>query len=132
MGPSFWIQNGANGQNWTDDPRFTKALLYQLSYVGPKLWKDSETLQYQAFLQPLHTYQNRQPDASESRDLQRNEPFCANLVQIRKPPSRHLPCPRLSVKGGIKVLRDEFNIIDRRGDKLRCVFLLDLGAPGVA
>jgi hypothetical protein len=34
--------------------------------------------------------------------------------------------------GGIKVVRDEFNIIDRRGDKLRCVFLLDLGAPGVA
>jgi hypothetical protein len=34
--------------------------------------------------------------------------------------------------GGIKVVRDEFNIIDRRGDRLRCVFLLDLGAPGVA
>jgi hypothetical protein len=31
-----------------------------------------------------------------------------------------------------RVLRDEFNIIHRRGDKLRCVFLLDLGAPGVA
>jgi hypothetical protein len=42
------------------------------------------------------------------------------------------PRPRLSVKGGIKALRDQFNIIDRRGDKLRCVFLLDLGAPGVA
>ena len=26
--------NGANGQNRTDDPRFTKALLYRLSYVG--------------------------------------------------------------------------------------------------
>lgn len=34
--------------------------------------------------------------------------------------------------GGIKVVRDEFNIIDRRGDKLRCVFLLDLGAPCIA
>ena len=34
--------------------------------------------------------------------------------------------------GGIKIVRDEFNIIDRRGDRLRCVFLLDLGAPGVA
>ena len=34
--------------------------------------------------------------------------------------------------GGIKVVRDEFNITDRRGDKLRCVFMLDLGAPGVA
>jgi len=34
--------------------------------------------------------------------------------------------------GGIKIVRDEFNIIDRRGDKLRCVFLLDLGAPGAA
>ena len=35
-------------------------------------------------------------------------------------------------EGGLKVVRDEFNIIDRRGDKLRCVFMLDLGAPGVA
>jgi hypothetical protein len=53
---------------------------------------------------------------------------CANP----KAPSRHLHRPRLSVKGGIGIERDEFNIIDRRGDKLRCVFLLDLGAPGVA
>ena len=28
------VGNGANGQNRTDDPRFTKALLYRLSYVG--------------------------------------------------------------------------------------------------
>lgn len=34
--------------------------------------------------------------------------------------------------GGIKVVCDEFNIIDRRKDKLRCVFMLDLGAPSVA
>jgi hypothetical protein len=34
--------------------------------------------------------------------------------------------------GGVKVVSDEFNIVDRRGDKLRCVFMLDLGAPGVA
>jgi hypothetical protein len=34
--------------------------------------------------------------------------------------------------GNIKVVRDEFNIIDRRGDKLRCVFLLEKGAPGIA
>lgn len=34
--------------------------------------------------------------------------------------------------GGLKIVRDEFNIIDRRGDKLRCVFMLDLGAPGSA
>ena len=34
--------------------------------------------------------------------------------------------------GGVKIVRDEFNIIDRRGDKLRCVFMLALGAPGVA
>jgi len=55
------------------------------------------------------------------------------FVQILRAPIRHLPrLPRLSVKGGIKVLRDEFNIIDRRSDKFRCVFLLDLGAPGVA
>ena len=33
--------------------------------------------------------------------------------------------------GGIKVVRDEFNIIDRRGDKLVVVFMLDLGAPGI-
>ena len=31
---------------------------------------------------------------------------------------------------GIRVVRDEFNIIHRRGDKLRCVFMLDLGSPG--
>jgi hypothetical protein len=31
------VGDGANGQNRTDDPRFTKALLYRLSYVGPKL-----------------------------------------------------------------------------------------------
>lgn len=36
------------------------------------------------------------------------------------------------VQGGIKVVRNEFTIIDRRGDKLRCVFVLDLGAPGIA
>ena len=35
-------------------------------------------------------------------------------------------------ESGINVLRDEFNIIDRLGNKLHCVFLLDLGAPGVA
>jgi hypothetical protein len=35
-----WILNAqslrgmTNGQNRTDDPRFTKALLYRLSYVG--------------------------------------------------------------------------------------------------
>ena len=34
--------------------------------------------------------------------------------------------------GGINVVRDEFNIIDRRGDKLRVVFMLAQGTPGVA
>jgi hypothetical protein len=34
--------------------------------------------------------------------------------------------------GGIKIARDEFCIFDRRGDKLKCAFLLDLGVPGVA
>jgi hypothetical protein len=34
--------------------------------------------------------------------------------------------------GNISVVRDQFNIIDRRGDKLRCVFLLEKGAPGIA
>jgi hypothetical protein len=32
---------------------------------------------------------------------------------------------------GIKIDRDVFSINDRRGDRLRCVFLLDLGSPGV-
>ncbi|HEX5220273.1 MAG TPA: hypothetical protein VFZ59_11950 [Verrucomicrobiae bacterium] len=34
--------------------------------------------------------------------------------------------------GGIKVVCDEFNIVDRRGDKLHCVFMLAVGAPSVA
>jgi hypothetical protein len=34
--------------------------------------------------------------------------------------------------GSIKIASGEFNIIDRRGDRLRCIFLLDLGVPGVA
>ena len=34
--------------------------------------------------------------------------------------------------GGIKIARDQFCIFDRRGDKLKCAFLLDLGVPGVA
>jgi len=34
--------------------------------------------------------------------------------------------------GGIKVVSDEFNIIDRRKDKLHCVFMLDVGAPSIA
>ena len=34
-------------------------------------------------------------------------------------------------RGGIKIPRDSFTILDRRHDKLRCVFLLELGAPGV-
>jgi hypothetical protein len=40
--------------------------------------------------------------------------------------------PGIRHGGGVKVVRDKFNIIDRRGDKLRCVFLLDLAAPGFA
>lgn len=39
---------------------------------------------------------------------------------------------KVLAKGGIKIGRKRFDIIDRRGDKLRCVFVLDLGAPGVA
>lgn len=33
--------------------------------------------------------------------------------------------------GGLNVVRDQLNFIDRRGDKLRIVFMLDLGAPGI-
>lgn len=32
----FGKENGANDWTRTSDPRFTKALLYQLSYIGPK------------------------------------------------------------------------------------------------
>jgi len=32
--------------------------------------------------------------------------------------------------GGLGIAPDECNIIDRRGSKFRCVFILDLGAPG--
>ena len=39
---------------------------------------------------------------------------------------------RILVKGGIRVVGDQFDIIDRRGDKLRCYLVLDVGAPGVA
>jgi len=34
--------------------------------------------------------------------------------------------------GGIKIARDQFCIFDRRGDELKCAFLLDQGVPGVA
>jgi len=34
-------------------------------------------------------------------------------------------------EGSLKVAHDEFSIIDRRGDKLRVVFMLELGAPGI-
>jgi hypothetical protein len=54
-----------------------------------------------------------------SFDLAADNPTAAK--QIRK----------MLVKGGIKIVRNRFDIIDRRGDKLRCVFVLDLGAPGV-
>ena len=47
--PHSRLEPGANGQNRTDDPRFTKALLYRLSYVGAKRWETTETQQNQAF-----------------------------------------------------------------------------------
>src|SRR6266481_5009089 len=49
QGPAFQAMNqktGADGQDRTDDLRFTKPLLYQLSYIGeicdcimPRLWR---------------------------------------------------------------------------------------------
>ena len=36
---------------------------------------------------------------------------------------------KILADNGIKVRRNEFDIIHRRGDKIRCVFLLDLGRP---
>jgi len=47
---------------------------------------------------------------------------CPLIKQIRK----------ILKDGGIKIARDQFCIFDRRGDKLKCAFLLDLGVPGVA
>lgn len=37
---------------------------------------------------------------------------------------------KLLVKGGIKILPTELSVIDRRGDKLRCAFVLELGNHG--
>ena len=37
----------------------------------------------------------------------------------------------LLVKGRIEILPKELSVIDRRGDKLRCAFVLERGAPGV-
>ena len=34
-------------------------------------------------------------------------------------------------RGGIEIQLGDFNIADRRRDKLRCVFFLNVGAPGV-
>jgi hypothetical protein len=34
-------------------------------------------------------------------------------------------------KSGLTVKPDEFCALEKRGDHLRCVFLLDLGAEGV-
>ena len=50
----FWAssESGANGQNRTDDPRFTKALLYRLSYVGVPEPKRAKT-PFPAFRQRL-------------------------------------------------------------------------------
>ena len=37
----------------------------------------------------------------------------------------------LLTDAGLKIEADEFNIFDRRGDRLRCVFIFSCGAPGV-
>jgi hypothetical protein len=33
-------------------------------------------------------------------------------------------------KSGLKVKPDEFRVLRQDGDRLRCVFLMNLGAPG--
>ena len=38
---------------------------------------------------------------------------------------------KILCEGSLKVAHDEFSIIDRRGDKLRVVFMLDLGGGGI-
>lgn len=37
---------------------------------------------------------------------------------------------KLLVRGGIKIRPTELRVIDRRGDKLRCAFVLELGTQG--
>ena len=37
---------------------------------------------------------------------------------------------KVLVKGGIKILPTELSVIDRRGDKLRCAFVLEPGTHG--
>ena len=37
---------------------------------------------------------------------------------------------KLLVKGGLKILANELSVIDRRGDKLRCAFVLEPSTHG--
>ena len=39
---------------------------------------------------------------------------------------------RILCDGGLKVVNNQLNIVDRRGDKLRIAFRLDLGSPEAA
>lgn len=52
-------------------------------------------------------------------DLAADQPTAAK--QIRK----------VLVKGGIKIQRNELNIVSRSKDCIQCAFVLELGAPGV-
>lgn len=54
-----------------------------------------------------------------SFDLAADQPTAAK--QIRK----------VLCKGGIKIQRNELNIVSRSKDSIQCAFVLELGAPGV-
>jgi hypothetical protein len=38
---------------------------------------------------------------------------------------------KILCKAGIKIRRDELSVVSRSKDRLRCAFVLELGAPGV-
>ena len=56
--PEFSKENGADARARTGDLRFTKPLLYQLSYVGKK-WTKTTSLQLVVFVQLLPTTSDR-------------------------------------------------------------------------
>jgi hypothetical protein len=75
---------------------------------------------------------SRRGEKARGRRFMNNSPNTRRGTFGLKRVERGQPVPPGMRHGGVKAVRDEFNIIDRRGDKLRCVFLLDLGASGVA
>jgi hypothetical protein len=77
-------------------------------------------LSWHSDVPPLRWHHSWRVRRARPFDLAADNPTAAK--QIRK----------MLVKGGIKIVRNRFDIFGRCGDKRRCVFVLDLGAPGVA